>query len=486
MSYNSETGIISAPVSIDDVKRALGESSNDLATLCKSENILLWAKYKPTNYSIDFVNDTLNSDKQTWTATDKTKAWWLGEARRYQTVYNFNVVNSLKQAKQIGAWNYNRPAGTPNSPYRLSDFIGYNSYDDGDEFFPFNVYCSPDIIYNNSTIHITFDVGEAPTHPNNVISVDDIFNMLYLKFGDKDHLYLGFFIANETTKKQGCVSCIKPISKLDINIGGDPILTMSYHLSKGLLANSEDVDLYQYGALLCGKVSDGDIITVVPMIFSTSNIYESFNAVFTPGIVFPKVSNYNFVNPIHSRRITAESEKPTVPITSKFTISNLKVSKSNRTLYWGNDNLSYVIRNNQMLDVSFDLEGTNLKGFGGKIKIYAIGNDSDGSYIESKEIYFPSTWYGGKLNLKNFISKGYTYYNQAAKHEIEGDDFIGVPIGVTLMINENTPLNGITQWNVYIEITADSFYDNDNNYIWNFKYEGDVLNENGLIYTETY
>ena len=30
MSYNSETGIISAPVSIDDVKQALGESSNCL------------------------------------------------------------------------------------------------------------------------------------------------------------------------------------------------------------------------------------------------------------------------------------------------------------------------------------------------------------------------------------------------------------------------------------------------------------------------
>ena len=47
MSYNSETGIISAPVSIDDVKQALGESSNNLATLCKSENINIWSKYNP-------------------------------------------------------------------------------------------------------------------------------------------------------------------------------------------------------------------------------------------------------------------------------------------------------------------------------------------------------------------------------------------------------------------------------------------------------
>lgn len=486
MSYNSETGIISAPVSIDDVKQALGESSNDLATLCKSENILLWSKYKPTNYSINFVNDTLNADKQTWTATDKTKAWWLGEARRYQTVYNFNVVNSLKQAKQIGVWSYNRPNGTPNSPYRLTDFIGYNSYDDGDELFPFNAYIRPDIVYNNSTINIIFDVGETPQHPNNVISPDDIFNMLTLKFGDKEHLYLGFFIANETTKRQGCVSCIKPISKLNINVGGDEILIMSYNLAKGLLANSEDSSLYQYGALLCGKISDGDIITVVPMIFSTSNIYESLNASFTPGIVFPSVANYEFVNPIYSRRITSQSEKPTTPITTKFKISNIKFHKSERILYWGNDNISYVVRSKQMLEISFDIEGYNLKAYGGKIKVFGVANDSDGTYLESDEINFPSTWYGGKLNIKNFISKGYTYYDQAVKHEVVGDDFIGIPVGINLMQNENTPLDYITQWNIYIEISANSFYDNDNNYIWNFKYEGEVLNENGLIYTETY
>ncbi|MBV3431255.1 hypothetical protein KSW92_17410, partial [Prevotella copri] len=54
MSYNSENGIISAPVSIDDLKRALGESSNDVATLCKSENINIWSKYKPISCKGEF------------------------------------------------------------------------------------------------------------------------------------------------------------------------------------------------------------------------------------------------------------------------------------------------------------------------------------------------------------------------------------------------------------------------------------------------
>ena len=42
-------GIITAPVSIEDIKEILNESSNDIATLCKSSNINMWSKYKPVN-----------------------------------------------------------------------------------------------------------------------------------------------------------------------------------------------------------------------------------------------------------------------------------------------------------------------------------------------------------------------------------------------------------------------------------------------------
>ena len=62
MSYNSDSGIISAPVSIDDVKQALGESSNDLATLCKSENINIWSKYKPISCKGEFKEYPIRED----------------------------------------------------------------------------------------------------------------------------------------------------------------------------------------------------------------------------------------------------------------------------------------------------------------------------------------------------------------------------------------------------------------------------------------
>ena len=55
-------GKIIAPVSIEDVKTILGESSNDLATLCKSENINIWSKYKPISCKGDFKEYPIRED----------------------------------------------------------------------------------------------------------------------------------------------------------------------------------------------------------------------------------------------------------------------------------------------------------------------------------------------------------------------------------------------------------------------------------------
>ena len=52
-------GIIQAPVSIADVKTALGETSNDLAALCRSDKINMWAKFKPVELNKPFTSDEL-------------------------------------------------------------------------------------------------------------------------------------------------------------------------------------------------------------------------------------------------------------------------------------------------------------------------------------------------------------------------------------------------------------------------------------------
>lgn len=116
MSVNN--GIITPPISIDDVKSVLGESSNDLATLCKSAKINMWAKYKPTCYPSPFPDN-----------------WYKARDGNYGiSVPSYNTLESLYNAYFIdgdenhdNGYSYERPSGGSAEPYRLGDFRGYNS-----------------------------------------------------------------------------------------------------------------------------------------------------------------------------------------------------------------------------------------------------------------------------------------------------------------------------------------------------------------------
>ena len=153
MSYNSETGIISAPVSIDDVKQALGESSNDLATLCKSENINIWSKYKPINCKGEFKEYPIREDSDEIVTSSYSKYTCVvrcgmnipmdtyknlrnnygGEGFAINGCYNLYVDNIYGKNGGISADTTTMvsgkhfPKGGANSPYRLSDFRNYNS-----------------------------------------------------------------------------------------------------------------------------------------------------------------------------------------------------------------------------------------------------------------------------------------------------------------------------------------------------------------------
>lgn len=157
MPYNSESGIISAPVSIDDVKQALGESSNDLATLCKSENINIWSKYKPISYKDEFKEYPIKEDSDEIVTSSFSKytcvvrcgmsipmdtyknlrnnygeegfAIKACEHLYYDNVYGHNGID--KDASTNSHYVYvsgkHFPKGGANSPYRLGDFRNYNS-----------------------------------------------------------------------------------------------------------------------------------------------------------------------------------------------------------------------------------------------------------------------------------------------------------------------------------------------------------------------
>ena len=153
MPYNSYNGIISAPVSIDDVKQALGESSNNLATLCKSENINIWSKYKPINCKGEFKEYPIREDSEE--TVTSSYSYYNCAVRcgmnipmdTYRNLYNNYggegfAINACEHLYIDNVYGRNGsihgdtstivsgkhfPKGGANSPYRLSDFRNYNA-----------------------------------------------------------------------------------------------------------------------------------------------------------------------------------------------------------------------------------------------------------------------------------------------------------------------------------------------------------------------
>lgn len=144
MPYDSYNGRIIAPVSIDDVKQALGESSNDLATLCKSDGIVPWSKYKPIAYSQPFTDIPPVREDRTIDVTSYSGAPCIVRCGMLvpEIKYNvnnfstiFDIAERLEGDNTWGNINYSYDTynfyhlhGGTSEPYRLGDFRNYCDY----------------------------------------------------------------------------------------------------------------------------------------------------------------------------------------------------------------------------------------------------------------------------------------------------------------------------------------------------------------------
>lgn len=235
MPYNSENGIISAPVSIDDVKQALGESSNDLATLCKSENINIWSKYKPISCKGDFKEYPIREDSEE-TVTSSYSYYtcvvrcgmnipidtyknlrnnYGGEGFAINGCYKFYIDNVYGRVGGIhGDTNTmvsgkHFPKGGANSPYRLSDFRNYNSKATSNTFLTslpqshtVEVYYSS-ICKFNCVLYVN-----TPVDNNTNLTMDDIITDLSLAwsfwiqirydspYNITDKIYKNYYVGN--------------------------------------------------------------------------------------------------------------------------------------------------------------------------------------------------------------------------------------------------------------------------------------------------
>lgn len=123
MGYSN--GIITAPVSIYDVQRAIGASSPDLGTLCKHANINKWARFKPIKAS-----GVTPLEERTWSEGffQGSRAYGIeGLFYSGMSIANFitamyGVLFNESNAYYPSGYKYHMPEGTINSAYRLSDW----------------------------------------------------------------------------------------------------------------------------------------------------------------------------------------------------------------------------------------------------------------------------------------------------------------------------------------------------------------------------
>lgn len=120
MAYSNN--VITAPVSIYDVQRALGSSSRDLGTLCMSTNINKWARWKPVNVSqvvpLTYTQIAINQKFGLGIVSFYGKLSEFGRLMAQYAQSEFKGVTVQQFAGYKDGVKYNKPS----SYFRLSDF----------------------------------------------------------------------------------------------------------------------------------------------------------------------------------------------------------------------------------------------------------------------------------------------------------------------------------------------------------------------------
>lgn len=473
-----DRGIIVAPVTIDDVKQVLGESTNDLAALCRSSNINMMSKYKPVPLNRTFVGDSLNADKRTWTSKDGA-GWWIGNPNIGDGVFSMRIVNDVQQAKELGRWTYNKPTGTSEAPYRLSDFIGYNS-NENENNFPLRAVVygyskKNNVVYNDNVVCILFQGGDDPVYPNNTFSLGDLLNMLHNGLGA--NIYPAVCIYNETNKKKMFVSSDVPMKPGVMN---DEITIFRVDFKHGgKIYEGEILDDNYRGYLIDYKV--GDRLTFIPLLCSTAGMSD---VNFPQCIVCPAVKNtVEFCDAYVTLPLAKRDDKPVTTKTIVVNISNLKLRQEvGKMLYYDNgDNTAGVIKSETLLKVSFTLSTDYLTNL--RIRLVGESDDGEGTYLKTDDVSIGiNNVTNFAINEKSFKMKSYGSLPDAQKG-VNADYSFGIPTQIAYAEHENTKC---PDWTVRIELEADKATGADLNTLYGFMFDGEGISADGVILNEKY
>ena len=131
MGYSNN--IITAPVGIGDVSQALSNSSTDLGTLCSSNSIKKWAKYKPEHWSVDthppigFLTDSQRQQNHYGLEWFKYKDPGSGNSidiADWRTLMLGTICNGLYYYNER---NLIEGSATALEPKRIADFLRFSN-----------------------------------------------------------------------------------------------------------------------------------------------------------------------------------------------------------------------------------------------------------------------------------------------------------------------------------------------------------------------
>ncbi len=184
MSYSN--GHITAPVSIYDVQRALGDSHNDIGNLCRSEKINVWARYRPIpcigskNNKVLPISDAQRQSER-YGIDPPVDMFAADVIQRYE-----DYVNDAEFEKSGGYYVHLRPFGDTNWK-RLTDFVktDANGLAVAGKGYDHNAKCDDVVIVLNGKLY-----GITPLIPENQ-------RMIYLQDGEvlrfqfpNDHIWV--------------------------------------------------------------------------------------------------------------------------------------------------------------------------------------------------------------------------------------------------------------------------------------------------------
>ena len=252
---------ITAPVSIDDLKNLFGEGSGDLATLCTSQKINVWAKYKPTVYPSPFPADWYKAKDGNYglniTVDNRVSSWSALVAEYSKPNNGYSNI-------------YIRPSGGATSPYRLGDFRGYNHK------------AKPEISDYLAATNYMEDSQISLSVAYNVVTVDGD-QVSYKDVEVYKGLYFGYVITDMSGKTLKLIATASTTSSYEVRLAARTLLKGNYRLYP-MFCNVDYSTNHTLRAMYCYAIPNlagGKIMSVITASEAVMANFKSISAKYT-------------------------------------------------------------------------------------------------------------------------------------------------------------------------------------------------------------